>query len=62
MMPSPYRLLVQRQPYSYLPNGPLSVGGSDGHSGLWDVTVNEGVTDKAFGGRRWQVEVVDRQT
>jgi hypothetical protein len=35
----------------------LSIGGSDGQSGLWALAVSEGVIDKGFGGRRWQVAI-----
>jgi replicative DNA helicase len=35
----------------------LAVGGSAGHSGGWEVTVNEGVLDTEFEGKRWQVSV-----
>lgn len=36
----------------------MSVGGSAGHSGRWQVEVNEGILDERFKGRRWQVKVV----
>jgi hypothetical protein len=35
----------------------LAVGGSAGHSGCWEVTVNEGVLDTEFMSKRWQVSV-----
>lgn len=36
----------------------LSVGGSAGHNGSWDVNINEGRLLKNFTGRLWHVEVV----
>jgi hypothetical protein len=35
----------------------LAVGGNAGHSGCWEVTVNEGVLDTEFEGKRSQVGV-----
>jgi replicative DNA helicase len=35
----------------------LSVGGSAGHSGLWALNIDEGVTDENFSCRQWQVSV-----
>ena len=39
----------------------LNVGGSAGHSGLFDVDVDEGRLDGRFGGRRWGVTVRDAE-
>ena len=35
----------------------MAAGGSAGHSGVWEVTVDEGVMRDDFGGRKWKVEV-----
>jgi replicative DNA helicase len=35
----------------------LSVGGSAGHGGLWSMSINEGLIDDFFAGRKWDVEV-----
>jgi replicative DNA helicase len=35
----------------------LATGGSAGHAGRWDLTVEEGVLGKDFAGRTWQVTV-----
>jgi hypothetical protein len=35
----------------------LNVGGSAGHSSLWDVTVDEGELNPDFTGRKWDVKV-----
>ena len=37
----------------------LNVGGSAGHSGSWDVTINEGRLKSDFSGRIWEVQVDD---
>jgi hypothetical protein len=36
----------------------MSVGGSAGQSGLWAVSIDEGVIDEHFDGRKWEVTVV----
>jgi hypothetical protein len=35
----------------------MAIGGSAGHSSLWDVRVEEGVADENFEGQHWTVEV-----
>lgn len=35
----------------------LRVGGSAGHGGLWNVRIEEGLTDEKFSGRTWNVVV-----
>lgn len=53
-------LIGRRKPYKPFPGGKhdlwLSVGGSAGHSGIWQLDVEEG-TQSDQGGRRWQVNV-----
>jgi replicative DNA helicase len=55
-------LLGRREPYepgSGHHDLVMSVGGSAGHSGLWHLDVNEGVTDSRLAGRGWSVKVSD---
>jgi hypothetical protein len=35
----------------------LTVGGSAGHGGLWNLHIEEGTADENFSGRRWNVTV-----
>lgn len=53
-------LLNRREPYRTKTGESrvlMAVGGSDGHSGCWEVDVNEGVLNKFLKGRKWEVGV-----
>jgi replicative DNA helicase len=35
----------------------MTAGGSAGHSGAWELTIDEGVVRQDFAGRKWEVQV-----
>lgn len=63
-------LLSRRQPYQEGTGRHrlyMVAGGSAGHTGCWEVDVDEGVQGSDFGGRKWQVRIqqsslADRKT